>query len=390
MPSNPRRNRWTAKFRKAVWRTVAALTGFGVACFFVYLSIPVDESLTRAPDSGYLDMHVHTAGIGAGNSGAFINREMRENFRFSIYLGAFGVDAEELERRGDAVVIEKISGQVASSSRVDKAVVLALDGVVDADGALNREATQIYVPNGFVARETRRYPNLCFGASVNPRRRDALQRLRQARAQGALLVKWIPNVMHIDPADEANVRFYEELVALDLPLLSHAGQERSFASGRDAYGDPRRLALPLSIGVTVIAAHIGTTGTNEGEDNFERMLPMFARYPNLYADISALTQINRTGLLAKALAVPGLADRLVYGTDWPLQFFPLVSPGYHLNHIGVAAAKSIAVIDNAWDRDVALKEALGTPYRVFAKSAALLDVNRCTVGKEAGIDAFSR
>ena len=389
MPSNPRHNRWTATLRKAVWRTVAALIGFGVVCFFIYLAIPVDESLAKVPDSGYLDVHVHTAGIGAGDSGAFINREMRDNFRFSIYLGAFGVDAEELESRGDAVVIEKISAQVASSSRVGKAVVLALDGVVDADGALDRDATQLYVPNAFVASETRRYANLCFGASVNPRRRDALQRLRQARAQGALLVKWIPNVMHIDPADEANVRFYEELVALDLPLLSHAGQERSFAGARDAYGDPRRLALPLSIGVTVIAAHIGTTGTNEGEDNFERILPMFERHPKLYADISALTQINRTGFLAKALAVPGLDDRLVYGTDWPLQFFPLVSPSYHLNRIGVAAAKSIAAIDNAWDRDVALKEALGTPHRVFAKSAELLDVNRCIAGKEAGEDAAS-
>ena len=389
MPSNPRPNRWTATFRKAVWRTVAALIGFGIACFFIYLAIPVDESLTNAPDNGYLDIHVHTAGIGAGDSGAFINREMQESFRFPIYLGAFGVDIEELERRGDAVVIEKISAQVAASRRIDKAVVLALDGVVDADGGLDREATQLYVPNAFVARQTRRYDNLCFGASVNPRRRDALQRLRQAKADGALLVKWIPNIMHIDPADEANVRFYQELVALNLPLLSHAGQERSFASAEDAYGDPRRLALPLSIGVTVIAAHIGTTGTNEGQDNFERILPMFERYPNLYADIAALTQVNRLGFLKQALAVPGLVDRLVNGTDWPLQFFPLVSPNYHLNHIGLATAKSIAAIDNAWDRDVALKEALGTPHRVFVKGAALLDVSRCTAAKEAGEHAAS-
>jgi len=379
-------------FKKVARRTVAALIGFAVVCLFIYVAIPVDESLTHAPDSGYLDMHVHTAGIGAGDSGAFINREMQESFRFPIYLGAFGVGREELERRGDAVVIEKISVQVAASQRVGKAVVLALDGVVDADGELDREATQLYVPNAFVARETRRYDNLCFGASVNPHRRDALQRLRQVKAEGALLVKWIPNIMHIDPADEANVRFYEELVVLELPLLSHAGKERSFASADDAYGDPRRLALPLSIGVTVIAAHIGTTGINEGEENFERILPMFERYPNLYADISALTQVNRTGFLTRALTVPGLDDRLVYGTDYPLQFFPLVSPNYHLNHIGLAAAKSIAAIDNAWDRDVALKEAMGTPHRVFAKSAALLDVNRCTVGigKGAGQDAVSQ
>ena len=360
------------------------MVGFGIVSVFVYVAIPVDESIITASDSGYLDMHVHTAGIGAGGSGAFINREMQESFRFSIYLGAFGVDAQELEREGDAVVIEKISAQIAASRRVDKAVVLALDGVVDAEGSLDREATQVYVPNAFVASETRRYDNLCFGASVNPHRRDALQRLRQVKAQGALLIKWIPNIMHVNPADETITRFYEELVALDLPLLSHAGQERSFASARDEYGDPRRLALPLSIGVSVIAAHIGTTGTNEGESNFERILPMFERYPNLHADIASLTQINRLDLLKNALAVPGLDERLVYGTDWPLQFFPLVSPYYHVDHIGLSAAKSIAAIDGRWDRDVALKEALGTPRHVFARSALLLDTDRCAVEKEDG------
>ena len=381
---HPRTNRWTAILRMVVRRVVVALVGVGVASVCIYIAIPVDESVAMATDRGYLDMHVHTAGIGAGGSGAFINREMQESFRFSIYLSAFGVDAEELESQGDAVVIEKISAQVAASRRVDKAVVLALDGVVDDEGRLDREATQLYVPNAFVAGETRRYDNLCFGASVNPHRRDALGRLRHVRAQGALLVKWIPNIMHIDPADEAITRFYEELVALDLPLLSHAGQERSFASARDEYGDPRRLGLPLSIGVTVIAAHIATTGTNEDESNFERILPMFERYPNLHADISSLTQINRLDFLKNALGIPGLDERLVYGTDWPLQFFPLVSPYYHLDHIGLSAAKSVAAIDNRWDRDVALKEALGTPRHVFAKSAALLDADRCVLGKGDG------
>ena len=371
--------------KNVVRGSVAALIGAGVVCLCIYLAVPVDESLAKASDGGYLDIHAHTAGIGAGGSGAFINREMRESYRFSIYLAAFGVDEEELERRGDAVVIEKISEHVAASRRVDKAVVLAVDGVVDAEGKLDRDATQYYVPNDFVAEETRRHDNLCFGASINPHRPDAGERLRRVKAQGALLVKWIPNIMYIDPADETIIPFYEALVALDLPLLSHAGQERSFASAKDEYGDPRRLALPLSLGVTVIAAHIGTTGTTEGEDNFERILPMFDRHANLHADISALTQANRLGFLKRALAIPGLDARFVYGTDWPLQFFPLVSPYYQINQIGLPDAKSIAAIDNPWDRDVAFKRALGTPRHVFARSAELLDTARCAVATEHGV-----
>lgn len=325
---------------------------------------------------GYLDMHVHTAGIGAGGSGAFVGGEMRDNLRFRFYLRAFGVTEEELEAEGDGLVLQRISAQVAESEQVARVVILAMDGVV-ADGQLDREATQFYVPNDFIATEVRRYGNLCYGASVNPHRHDALARLEQARADGALLVKWIPNIMHFDPADSAIKPFYRKLVELDLPLLSHAGKELAFADARDDFGDPRRLALPLSLGVTVIAAHIATTGASQGEDNFERILPMFEEYPNLYSEISSLTQVNKRDYLKRALAVPGLDERLLYGTDYPLQFFPLVSSMWHVRHIGVATARLVGSIPNRWDRDVALKRAMGTPEHVFARSDELLDVERC-------------
>lgn len=324
-------------------------------------------------------MHVHAAGIGAGGSGAFVNEVMAESFRFPFYLRAFGVSRSELESAGDGLVIARISAQIAASKRVRKAVVLALDGVVDGSGELDRQATQVYVPNEFVAQAVARYDNLCFGASVNPYRHDALQRLQRAKFAGAVLVKWIPNIMDIDPADESIRPFYAKLVALDLPLLTHAGQERSFSSAKDELGDPRRLELPLSMGVTVIAAHIATTGDNEGESNFERILPMFERHPHLYADVSSLTQINKRGYLQRAFAVSGLEQRLLYGSDWPLQFFPLVSSYFHIDSIGGSKAKSIARIDNAWDRDVALKTALGVPRHVFARSAALLAGPSCAV-----------
>ncbi len=335
-----------------------------------------------APTDGFVDIHAHAAGIGAGDSGVFIGRAMRDSFRFPIYLRAFGVTREALARDGDGLVIDRIAAHVAASERVSRAVVLALDGVIGHDGDIDWNATQVYVPNDFVARETARHATLCFGASVNPHRRDARERLAQVHEDGAVLLKWIPNIMGIDPADETIRPFYRQLVELGLPLLTHAGRERSFASAVDAYGDPLRLELPLSMGVTVIAAHIATTGKattgeNAGEDNFERILPLFEAYPNLYADISSLTQINKLGHLARALRVPGLPERLVYGTDWPLQFFPLVSPYYHLNHIGFAEARSAAALDNPWDRDIALKEALHVPGHVFARGAELLPMERC-------------
>ncbi len=320
-------------------------------------------------------MHAHIAGLGHGDSGAFINREMRENFRFYFFLKWMDVTEAELEQHGDQVVVKKLSQKLANSRYVDQAVVLAMDGVIDIEsGELDRIATQFYVPNRHVKTETDKYPNLLYGASINPYRVDAIARLQQAHADGAVLVKWIPSIMYIDPADENITAFYQQMARLDMPLLTHTGMEKSFASARDELADPLRLTLPLQLGVTVIAAHISTTGESAGEDNFQRIMPMFKQYSNLYADISSLTQINKTGYLARALKITGLQQRILYGTDWPLQYFPLVSAWYHVRHIGLKQAWRIQRTGNVWDRDILLKKAFGVSPSVFTRTQRLFNL----------------
>jgi uncharacterized protein len=323
-------------------------------------------------DMHVIDWHAHAAGLGYGGSGAFINERLRNNFRFRFFLKWVGATQKELAAEGDQIIIRRLSEALSRSKYVDQVVVLAMDGVVDpATGVLDREHTQMYVPNVYVAGETAKYPNLLFGASINPNRKNSIELLEQAAAQGAVLVKWIPSIMAIDPSDPSFIPFYRKMAELGIPLLSHTGVEKSFALAHDDLSDPRKLTLPLRHGVTVIAAHLAATGKSEGQDNFERLLQMFAAYPNLYADITSLTQINRLGYLVKALKTPGLTERLLYGTDWPLQFFPLVSPWFHLHHIGVAAARQVAGIGNPWDRDVVLKQALGVPPSVFSRVVGL-------------------
>jgi len=351
----------------------ASLTRLIVICAAVGLSVNAfaERSDPAQPDS-IVDIHVHTAGIGARGSGCYIAPALRDSYKFDWYLRAFGVSRDELESSGDAIVFQRIAESLEASLSVQQAVVLAMDGVVDEHGALDKSRTQVYVPNDFVRRETDRYETLLFGASVNPYRSDAIGRLRAAKDGGAVLVKWIPSIMAIDPSDPRIIPFYEALVELDMPLLIHVGQERSFGAAADELGDPVRLKLPLEIGVTVIAAHIATTGENEGEGNFERLLPLFSQYPNLYTEISSLTQINKLGYLYEALQVPGLPERMLYGSDWPLQFFPLVSPWYQIGHVSIGDIRDVARLKNKWDRDVALKRAMGVPDAVFARTRAVL------------------
>jgi hypothetical protein len=296
---------------------------------------------------------------------------MEASWKLDIYLRSFGTSREELRAHGDAFVLERISRQLARSRHVGKAIILAMDGVLDESGELDREATEVYVPNEFVARETAKTPNLLFGASVHPLRRDALQRLSWAKANGAKLVKWIPSVMRFDPADPRLAPFYRKLVELQLPLLTHTGQERSFTGARDELCDPERLRLPLSLGVTVIAAHIASTGSNGGERDTDRLARMMSRYPNLYSEISSLTQVNKLGYLKEAVTRPAWQGRLLYGSDFPLINTALVSPYYYPLQLSFRTQLAIASIDNPWDRDVALKQALGVPRDVFERAGGL-------------------
>lgn len=321
-----------------------------------------------------IDIHCHSAGIGAGKSGCFVSHALMGNWRYRIYLRAFGVTEKELKREGDGLVMRRISERLAQSERVASAVVLAMDGVVDESGNLDRSRTEMYIPNEFVATETAKYPNLLFGASINPLRADAIERLEQAAESGAVLLKWLPAIQHIDPGDKRLIPFYLKLKQLGLPLLTHTGKESSFSTAQEELGDPERLRLPLSLGVTVIAAHAASSGKSQGEKNHERFLRLCREFPNLYADISALTQINRLGHLRRLVQHTELHGRLLYGTDMPLLRTPLVTPFAYPHALTFRRMVEIARIANPWDRDVALKEALGVPELVFTNAQWMKDM----------------
>ena len=214
-----------------------------------------------------------------------------------------------------------------------------------------------------------------FGASVNPNRPDALDRLQWAKENGALLVKWLPSIQYIDPANKSFEPFYRKLVELDLPLLTHAGQERSFTHARDELADPVRLKLPLDLGVKVIVAHAASTGKNEGQEDIDRLIGMLESYPNLYSDISSMTQINKPGYLRQALKEKRFKGKLLYGSDFPLINTAAVSPWYFPLNLTREQMQHIGTIENPWDRDVALKEALGVSSEIFSKPSDFFGIN---------------
>ena len=62
-----------------------------------------------------IDMHCHTAGIGAGKSGCFVSPSLRRCWRYRFYLRAFGATQVDMEREGDGLIVRRISDRLASS-----------------------------------------------------------------------------------------------------------------------------------------------------------------------------------------------------------------------------------------------------------------------------------
>ncbi len=324
-----------------------------------------------------LDMHVHVAGIGVGSDCA-ISKSLLDNWRYDLYLKAFNTSKQELKERGDSVVIDRIAESLARSQHVDGALLLALDKVYDkVTGKPDESLTEVYIPNDFVKKGCSHHPSLFYGASVNPYRPDWQEELRQAAADKAVLIKWLPAIQHIDPSDQGIIPFYRMLAELNLPLLVHTGAERSFSSSHDGLGDPCLLRLALEQGVTVIAAHVATTGKKDGEEYIDRLLPMLTKYDNLYTDISSLTQLNKVHYVSKVLQHKNLFNKFLFGSDFPLTNsglgpFKLVSPWYFLPRLSMKKAYALSRVENVWDRDLLLKEALGFPAHCFMRPAELL------------------
>ena len=102
-----------------------------------------------------------------------------------------------------------------------------------------------------------------------------------------------------------------------LPLLAHTGGEHTVPVINAALADPKLLRTPLECGVTVIAAHCGTSSGAFDRDYFDAWVAMLREFPNLYGDISAMVSLNRCGHLRDCLRAE-IEPRILHGSDFPV------------------------------------------------------------------------
>lgn len=291
------------------------------------------------------DTHVHLIGVGDSDSGIWVTPAMdsfTEPLQYAqkrFYLnagcagGESGVDVRYVDR------IMRLQDQLPRGMRY---MLLAFDSHFDENGKRRDDLTSFHTPNAYALALAKRFPERFVAiASVHPYRPDAVEALEQAAWHGARAVKWLPAAMGMDPASPRCDRFYEALVRLRLPLLTHAGDELAVHGGdARALGNPLKLRRPLDHGVTVIVAHCASLGNgidlDKGSnapsaanfDLFARLMDEPRYEGKLYGEISAMTQTNRLGRpLDVVLERSEWHTRLLNGSDYPL---PAVMPIFSL------------------------------------------------------------
>jgi len=311
----------------------------------------------ESSSQGLTDVHVHLAALPDGDNGCLISRKMMRRPLFRFLIWRLGMDVSRPASANTAYVA-RLQKELDRSEKVGKAVLLGMDGVYDDNGRVDLGRTDFLISNSYVLRIARENPDhFLAGVSINPQRRDALEEIERCAAEGAALVKVLPNAQCFDPAEKCFLPFYRALARHKLPLLSHVGYEFSLVGHDQSAGDPERLRIALDEGVCVIAAHGCSHGLFFPEPHLKTALEFARRYPRFYIDASALTLPSRVRMLFILRRHPELHERLLFGTDYPLPVFayPAVGRAYR------SAARA-----NYFDRQALVLQGLEVGFKDFS------------------------
>lgn len=312
----------------------------------------VDQALAGLDGTQLWDAHAHLLGTGDAGSGCWVHPNLDswwhplEALRKRVILHGAGVDTRS--GRIDHDYVQRLAALADDFPVGARWLLFAFEHAHDDRGAVQPGQTTFHVPDAWAAHVAQQHAER-FGwvASIHPYRDDALVRLEQALAHGALAIKWLPSAMNIDLRDARCAPFYARLQRTHTPLVVHVGEEKAVpGAGRDDLGNPLLLRLPLQHGVRVIAAHCASLG---GALDIDQRAPtkrpafeLFARlmdepdwHANLMGDVSALFQVNRSASTWRTvLAREDWHGRLLHGSDYPLpcigvlvQLGPLVRAG---------------------------------------------------------------
>jgi predicted TIM-barrel fold metal-dependent hydrolase len=241
--------------------------------------------------------------------------------------------------------------------------------VYDEQGNRIENFGSFFVPNDYVLGLAKKHPEFLPAVSIHPARPDALDELDRCLEAGAVMMKCLPNCQNINCNSPRFRRFWERMAEARLPLLAHTGGEHTVPVFRREYADPAILELPLTCGVTVIAAHCATKSGLFDPEYFHKFAAMTKQFPNLYGDNSAFNVPIRGRHVPECIREP-LASKIVHGSDYPVPVHGHWS--WMRRDLEWKAFRKWEGQTNIIERDYQLKVAMGFPAETFTRIWDLL------------------
>ena len=242
-----------------------------------------------------LDIHVHLMGVGDSGSGCRLSPALQN--RLSFKLLAYKFQLRRRARTLDEGYVLALAEQIERSG-VDRAVILAQDGVYDDRGRLDPERTQFYVPNDYLFQVAARYPKRMIPCvSINPDRADAVDELDRCVALGARVLKIHPPIQGVDIARPKHARFFRRCAEKKVVVMVHTGHEHAGPVIDADLARPEKLRLALDEGCTVVACHCGTGQPADRPDMLPEFLKMLRDYRtpgDLWGDTAILGGFRRS------------------------------------------------------------------------------------------------
>ena len=308
-----------------------------------------------------------------------------DKFTVRFFAKSLGVDPKALLADPYEAYVASMANSVSQSAHVEKACLFGVDSRIGEGGdEIHRDKTVCAMTEDVLA-VAQRYPDQFIPfMSINPRRRDALERIDEYAERGCRGAKFLQNYWGVDLNDKRFIPYYEQLVYHRLPLIVHVGSEYTIESdGR--YEGIDMVELPLACGVNVIAAHMGLGRVNHklmpwrnlsrNPEHFDRdyfqLLEKLQQHENLYADVSAILAPLRARALRHLSEEASVHRKILFGTDFPVPYT------IQLNSYDMPLAKrrEISRIGNPFDRYVsALFEYFPAESPIFTNHEKVLGI----------------
>lgn len=317
-----------------------------------------------------IDCHVHLVGDGSSGSGCWFRLDTWfHRIQARVMLKEAGVSQNALKSGMDKAFVAALGRHVRESS-IDAAVLLAQDIPYDDNGEPMPERGGFYVPNDYLFTVVEQHAALFIPAvSIHPGRKDAMDELEKCIARGAKVLKLLPNCLNVDCSAGRFRPFWERMAQADMILLAHTGGEKTLPVLKPEYADPRRLVLPLTCGVRVIAAHAAGRSALCDPDYTRDLIDMMEEHDRLYADNSALCSLNRARTIPKILRKT-VMPRIIHGSDFPV---PVWGSGpWLMRQISWQDYQRSRKESNVIERDYLLKRAMGFSDDTFTRMDELL------------------